>query len=110
MRTAVFAAIVITVLTFAPSAHARDFPCNPVSVASFGNRVHVKCAGGDGPIVFFALNTTNPGAASFTTIATAALVHNKSLLIVYDPNNNTGPSFGCALGNCRPASAIFVNK
>ncbi len=111
MRTAIFAALVASLVAFAPSAHAENFSCNPVNVASFGNRVHVKCAPGDGAIVFFAVNTTNPGAAQrFSDIAVAALVNNKSLLIQFDPANTTGPSFGCALDNCRPAASIFINK
>jgi hypothetical protein len=111
MKTAIFAVLVASVLAFAPSAHAENFTCNPVNVASFGNRVHVKCAPGAGAIVFFAVSTSNPGVAQrFTDIAVAAVVHNKSLLIQFDPTTTTGPSFGCALDNCRPAASIFINK
>jgi hypothetical protein len=110
MRT-IFAVLVVSFVAFAPSAQAVNFTCNPVNVASFGNRVHVKCAPGAGAIIFFAVNTTNAGTAQrFTDIAVAALVNNKSLLIQFDPANTTGPSFGCALDNCRPAASIFINK
>jgi len=57
------------------------------------------------------VNTTNPDATQrFTDIALAALVNNKSLLIQFAPANTTGPSFGCALNDCRPAGSIFINK
>jgi hypothetical protein len=111
VRTAIFVILVVSFAVLAPSAHAVNFSCNPINVASFGNRVHVKCAPGDGAIVFFAVSATNPAVAQrFTDIAVAALVNNKSLLIQFDPANTTGPSFGCALDNCRPAASIFINK
>ncbi|HET7437339.1 MAG TPA: hypothetical protein VFN10_21720 [Thermoanaerobaculia bacterium] len=111
MKTVIFALVVISLVAFAPAAHATNFTCNPINVASFANRVHVQCGPGAGVLVFFAVSTANPATAQrFVEISTAALVNNKSLLIQFDPANATGPSFGCAINNCRPAASIFINK
>jgi len=89
-----------------------NFTCNPVNVASFSSRVHVKCSPGSGAIVFFAVSTTNTATAQrFQDLALSALVNNKTLTIQFNPADiTTGPGFGCASVNCRPASAIFINK
>jgi hypothetical protein len=106
-----FGLAVVALLFITPSAHAAIFNCNPADVASWGNRVHVRCSPSAGVIAFFAVNTTNPGATErFTEIALAALVNNKTLAIEFNPADASGPSFGCALSNCRPALAIVIVK
>ena len=90
----------------------RNFPCNPVDVASFGNRVHVQCNPGNGPIVFFAVSTANTATAQrFQDLALAALLNGKKLTIQYNQGDTTtGPAFGCASSDCRPAQSILIHK
>jgi hypothetical protein len=90
----------------------RNLECNPVDVASFGNRVHVRCNPGNGPIVFFAVSTENPATAQrFQDLALAALLNGKKLTIQYEQRDTTtGPAFGCASSDCRPALSILINR
>lgn len=111
MKRIMMAVVVACTMFITQRAQAAIFNCNPVNVTSWGERVHVQCSPAAGTILYFAVNTTNPGATQrFTEIALAAVVHNKTLAIQYDPADKSGPTFGCAVANCRPARAIVINK
>ena len=106
--------LVVACLSFGAlraSAQA-SFTCNPVNVASFSSRVHVKCNPGNGAIVFFAVSAANTATAQrFQDLALSALVNNKTLTIQFNQaDTTTCPTFGCASVNCRAATAIFINK
>ena len=113
MKLRMLGLVVVCLFVGAVRANAQaNFTCNPVNVASFASRVHVKCNPGDGPIVFFAVSTANTATAQrFEDLALSALINNKTLTLQFNPADvTTGPVFGCASSNCRAASAIFINK
>jgi hypothetical protein len=112
MKFVSFAVLSICLMFVAATARSETFfTCHPIEVASWGERVHVRCSPGNGPISYFAVNTSNPGATQrFTDIVTAALINNASLSIQYDAADTSGPAYGCLLANCRPARGVFIRK
>jgi hypothetical protein len=107
-RTVALAAFAGLVLS--TSASAKDFTCSPVEAAVFPkSRVHVRCASGDGPILFFALSVADSEDANrILSISSAALLAKRELLILYDPNDVSGDSIGCLANNCRLIQGIIM--
>jgi hypothetical protein len=84
--------------------------CTPISVESRANRVQVRCTTDSGT-ASFAVPTTNAGTAQrFMDIALYALTNNKVVTIAYQPNDLSGPNFGCVMPSCRPARAIIISQ
>ena len=84
--------------------------CQPVNVAVFSSRVHVKCASyvGNG-IIYFATSTQDPLQANLMLKTfTDALVGNHLLSILYDPSDTSGSSFGCQAKDCRISMAAAI--
>jgi hypothetical protein len=89
-RYAILVAAVIGVLCTAftkiASAAPKTFTCNPVDIAVFPNRIHVRCSPGDGSILFFALGTTNTGHTNRTlSMLSTAFIAQKKLAIFTIP-------------------------
>lgn len=105
-------ALVVTCL-LAPAlwASPTTFGCNPIEVAVFDNRVHVRCSPTAGTIGFFAVSTANADkAARFQDLATSALINNKVLVIFFDSFDLSGGAFGCNTANCRNATGVLLKK
>jgi len=95
----------------ASSAALDTFTCTPVGVATFTNRVHVRCstAAPPGGIYWFAVSTANSASASrFLSIFTTAMVTGKNLRIWYTPSDTSGSAFGCLVSDCRTATGAEV--
>jgi hypothetical protein len=95
----------------APSAaQATTADCTPTLVGTVLARVHVRCATPvSGGVIFFAVRAADsPFADRFLKLATDALIAKRTLVIHYDPNDTTGPVWGCAIVECRPASGISM--
>ena len=86
------------------------FTCTPIGVASFNNRVHVRCsAAAPGGIYWFAVSTTDSGRASrFLSIFTTAKVTGKNLGIWYNSTDLSGGAWGCNNSDCRNISGAEV--
>jgi hypothetical protein len=112
MKTRMLVLVFVCLSLGALRASAQAINCNPVNVATFSNRVHVRCNPGSGAIVFFAVSSANAAAAQrFQDLAVAALVNNKTLFIQFNAaDTTTGPAFGCLSSDCRPALGTFINK
>ena len=84
--------------------------CVPAGVATFSNRVHVRCSAAvGGGILYFAMQTNDSAAAArFVSVASSALIAGRTLKIQYDPADLTGGAFGCATGDCRRARALEI--
>jgi hypothetical protein len=107
-------------LIFAPPLQAQSvganqtigatFTCTPISVASFTNRVHVRCsAAAPGGIYWFAVSTKDSGMASrFLSIFTTAKVTGKNIFIWYDAADLSGGAWGCLNSDCRNISGAEV--
>jgi hypothetical protein len=118
---------------FAASEHHT---CNSVEVATFTDRVHVRCAQGPAwsvpgsveagecieprgcaGIVFFAVATADSAHAAriLSVLMMAHLAPRapdgspwRKIVIEYDRNDTTGPSFGCLEEDCRPILSVAV--
>jgi hypothetical protein len=92
------------------SAQATTADCTPTLVGTVLARVHVRCAAPvSGGVIFFAARTGDtPFADRFLKLASDALIAKRTLVIHYDPNDTTGPTWGCAIVECRPASGISM--
>lgn len=76
--------------------------CTPAGVATFANRIHIRCAQSFSGIVFFAYASRDTaGAARTMSIATSALIAGRSVVIFYDPADQAGTRIGCLAGDCR---------
>jgi hypothetical protein len=84
--------------------------CKPIEAATFPERVHVKCAAAiDDRFSFFAAATTDARfAARALSVIEAAQLGDKYVLVRFDPNDETGTSFGCGAENCRRLSGVIV--
>ena len=112
-RYAILVAAVIGVLSAAFTNIAfgaqKTFTCNPVDVAVFSNRIHVRCSPGDGSIQFFALGTSNTGHTNRTlSMLSTAFIAQKKLAILYDPADVSGASIGCQTKDCRLMIGVTV--
>jgi hypothetical protein len=86
-----------------PGAPVDWYTCTPDSVATYNERIHIKCtAPASGGIWFFAAPTTNPHhAARLLSILSLADVAGRNVSVLYDPNDTSGTSFGCLETDCR---------
>ena len=104
-------AIVSTCLGLLVPATARateEFvSCDPVAVATFASRIHVRCAASvGGGVFFFAHSTQNAVEVQrLLTVLTAAQVAGRTLSILTDLSDTSGASFGCGAADCRPLRA-----
>jgi hypothetical protein len=99
----------------APVSAGGAFPgflCNPDLVAVFPGRfISVHCTPGDGPIAWFALGIVNPDSSRVLSLAATAVAARRSLSITYDPNDPSGPAFGCNVeNNCLPLQGVMMNR
>lgn len=81
----------------------ETFTCTPAGVATFHNRVHVRCTtSAPGNIRYFAVCTSNSvTAARYLSVFTTAFAMNKNLTIHYSAADTSGTACGCQAGDCR---------
>lgn len=104
-------AMALTCLGFLTPSVARaadEFvACDPVAVAVYSKRIHVRCsASAAGGIFYFAHSTQNAAEVHrLLTILTAAQVAGRTLSILTDLADTSGTSIGCGAADCRPLKA-----
>jgi hypothetical protein len=86
--------------------------CKPVETMSFSTRVHVKCeVPVDGVFLFFAVSTEDARFASrMLNLSMVGQVAEKTLSVLFDPNDQSGATFGCLAHDCRTARAIGLTE
>lgn len=96
-------------ITSTPSIAAPQWHvCQPVDVAAFTSRVHVRCqTSAAGGIKYFSVKASEDFAKNFLAIANSALLAGKSLKVRFDASTS-GSNFGCARSDCRPATGIAI--
>jgi hypothetical protein len=99
----------------APVLASGAFPgflCNPDLVAVFPGRfISVHCTPGDGLIAWFAIGIVNPDSSRVLSLAATAVAARRTLSITYDPNDPSGPAFGCLVqNNCLPLQGVMMNR
>jgi hypothetical protein len=92
-----------------PPAREAESMCVPVSVAVFNNRIHVECLNG-AAFRFFAAPVGDPNASEFLTALSTAMssIPIMEVRIGYYDDTTSGPSFGCAVSDCRKISYLVV--
>jgi hypothetical protein len=109
--------VLATLLPLAAPSPARAaeqwISCTPIQVATYANRVHVRCSTGLNGITFFAIPTARgTDEAAFASraivVADAALVAGRRLSILYDFADQSGAAFGCQVADCRVARAVAI--
>lgn len=111
LRRSVLAIGVAAALLGATTAGAANewVTCDPVNVASFGSRVHVKCAASIGGVQWFARSTSDPAdAARFLNVLLAAHVAGRPLDVLTDLSDTSGNPPGCLVSDCRLMQAAAV--
>jgi hypothetical protein len=104
--TACFLATLPSPLSAAPVSHS----CRATEVATFPERIHVRCnkAAGGG-IVFFAVPTANnEHAARILSTLLTGHVAGKTMVMGYDTTDTSGAAFGCAANDCRRLHYVRV--
>jgi hypothetical protein len=86
--------------------------CKPVETMSFPTRVHVRCElPVDGRFVSFAASTDDQQFASRVLhVSLVAQAAEKTLSILFDPNDLSGVKFGCQAEDCRAIRAIALTE
>lgn len=87
--------------------------CRPAEVVAYQNRVHVRCEVPVAPNIVFLATPTQPDfrfATRVVALGAAAQTSEKTLVILFDPADTTGPAFGCQAGDCRPLKAIGLTE
>jgi len=88
-------------------------PCPVLEVATFANRVHVKCQqGGTTLVPFFAVPTGSASEATrLVTLGSAALMGAGKLEITYEVTSTTDiEAFGCLKRDCRRPLQLRLAK
>ena len=110
MKSFTFAVVVC--LALAGEVRAGDVwaDCTPNSVATFPDRVHVRCTPTiGGGVIYFAVNASETAFASrFISMATAGIVSGRTLSVSFDPIDKSGATFGCGFSDCRRAKGLVI--
>ena len=102
-------ALLATVLVASNAGAATWTDCTPANVATFANRVHVKCTASVAGIQYFAVATSDSAAAArFISLANSALVAGRTLSVFYDPADTSGAAWGCQSNDCRSALGLAI--
>lgn len=105
-------ALLLAVLFAAPPARAASewVACDPVNVATFTTRIHVRCASSVGTgIFYFARATSNATEVQrFLSTLLAAQVSGRPLSILTDLSNTANLPSGCVASDCRLMTAAAV--
>ena len=86
------------------AATLDTFTCTPSGVASFSNRVHVRCSNlAPGNIRYFAVCSAPDAAAAsrYLSTFTTGFVMGKNIVIYYTPSDTSGTACGCGTSDCR---------
>lgn len=104
----------VVLLTLGPTrpsfAASTFFTCKSVEVATYAERIHVRCTQvASGGIVFFAVSTANSAHAA-RLLASLLMAHTvgKDIVVEFDPSDTSGTAFGCAAHDCRRLLSVAV--
>lgn len=106
-------ALLLGLLLAAPSAQAASewVACDPVNVATYSSRIHVRCASSVGTgIFYFARPTSNAADVQrFLSSLLAAQVAGRPLSVLTDLSDTSSLPPGCGASDCRLLLAVTVN-
>ncbi len=87
--------------------------CRPLEVLAFPGRVHVRCELPVAPNIIFLATSTQPDfrfANRVVALGATAQATQKTLVVLFDLADTTGPDFGCLAVDCRPIRAIGLTE
>ncbi len=96
--------------TRAAVAQQKWVSCKPIEAATYPERIHVKCAWAvDNKFWYFAASTTDARAAARAlSVIESAQLGDKFVNVLFDPNDQSGATFGCLTSNCRQLLAVMM--
>lgn len=98
--------------TLAPplSAEPASHTCRAIEIATFSNRIHVRCdTAASGGIVYFAVPTANNAhAARILSTLLAGHIAGKQMVMGYDATDTSGDAFDCRQADCRRLHYVVV--
>ena len=105
-------------LALPASVHAQQHfvwgKCQVDEVATFSNRVHVRCAGNAGvdyAVRYLASPTSNSAEATrLVTLGTASIMSARGNLWILLDLTGDASSYGCATMNCKRPIEIYLQK
>ena len=107
----VVAAFAVALIVNRAEAAETWISCTPFEIATYPNRVHVRCAAAVGGVSFFAAGTQDTAyAARVLSVITAAQVAGRTLNVLYDPADQTGTAIGCQVADCRLSRAVGFGR
>lgn len=88
---------------------ANSVSCKVINIASFSNRVHLKCqtATSDG-VQYFAVSSTAIDATAVFAVASAAFQKGEKVKVSYDNDNRNGETYSCNYTTCREISSVIA--
>jgi hypothetical protein len=105
-------AVVVTAIEARPAAADEKWrSCTPTDVTAYRGRVHVRCSSAVDGFEFFAVPAADAELTNkLVSLASTALVYGKKVSVLFDPDDDSGPQFGCKKNDCRPLRAIGLLK
>lgn len=98
------AMIAVSIVSSVIPASAVTYTCTPERVATFSNRVHVRCTTATpAGILWFAVCSDGNSAFAARALSTftAAKVTGKNLALFYESADTSGTACGCLATDCR---------
>ena len=86
-----------------PNAPNASFYCDVSNVASFDNRIHIRCSNSNNGIYYYAYPTDPVHVATanqFLAIGNTAYALGHHVWVYYDSNSSMNPA-GCNTSDCR---------
>lgn len=112
VRGLTLALLLAGIVLATPSARAASewVACDPVNVATFSSRIHVRCASSVGTGIFYFARATSNAAdvQRFLSTLLAAQVAGRPLSILADLADTSSLPPGCAASDCRLMTAASV--
>lgn len=104
----------LAALLAAAPADAADqwVVCDPVNVATFSSRIHVRCASSVGAGIFFFSRATSNAAdvQRHLAVLLAAQVAGRPLDVLADLSDTSNLPPGCGASDCRLLKAVAVKE
>lgn len=94
----------------APVVSVMSYTCEVSEIASFPNRVHVRCGGGQAPWYFAVPTTSSAEAARLMALGTAAFSTGRPLMLMVDFHDYQAEAYGCLVQNCRRPTSFSIGK
>lgn len=112
MARALVLALSLGVLVAASTAGAAVewVACDPVNVATFDSRIHVRCASSVGTGIFYFARATSDAAdvQRFLSTLLAAKVAGRPLDVMTDLSDTSSLPSGCMASDCRRMTAVAL--